>query len=175
MVPISDCLLTASKLRDLIVYMPHIGMFFWRVRRSNMAAGSMAGYLGKQGYWHIAIDRKQYKAHRLAWLYMTGEWPLQQIDHINGIPDDNRFCNLRCATACENQRNKRRLKNSTSGRSGVSWHKKSKMWRAYINAPNHISLGYYHNKYDAISARQDAELTYFGEFTSFHAVTEADR
>jgi hypothetical protein len=70
---------------------------------------------------YSALTGVLYREHRLAWLYMTGEWPTHEIDHINGDRVDNRFCNLREATASENRWNSRKRVNNTSGYKGVSW------------------------------------------------------
>ena len=123
--------LTAERLREVISYDPNTGEFIWIATLSNAAkAGTRPSYHSK-GYLCIKIDGKLYKAHRLAWLFMTGDFPPRLIDHINGIRDDNRFSNLREATKSENQQNlKRAQANNKSGFLGVyaSYGK----WRAAI-------------------------------------------
>lgn len=113
--------LTVERLRELLDYDPDTGLFTWRVRTSKcVTVGAIAGCLDK-GYLRIQIDRRLHLAHRLAWLYITGDWPPAQIDHINGIRDDNRIANLRAATRAENMHNRRKPhSNTTSGYLGVS-------------------------------------------------------
>ena len=101
--------LTVERLRELLSYDPATGKFLWRVGRQCMRAGAVAGATEVQGYRVIKIDGKIYKAHRLAWLYVTGEWPPEEIDHKNTDPQDNVWSNLRLATHSQNQANAKSL------------------------------------------------------------------
>jgi hypothetical protein len=85
--------LTAERLRELLNYDPDTGVFTWRVRPVHShRVGDIAGSVRTtRGYRLIGVAGRVYKAHRLAWLYMMGEWPKDQIDHINRDPSDNRF------------------------------------------------------------------------------------
>ncbi len=107
---------------EILDYDAESGAFRWRVNRAGGAkAGDVAGYVSKQGYRQIMIKGWPHRAHRLAFLIMTGEWPAQVIDHLNGIKDDNRFSNLRAVSNeinAQNQRNARQ--DSRSGILGVS-------------------------------------------------------
>jgi len=87
-----------------------------RLKQSGVKQGKISGSLSNEGYLVTSVDQKLYKCHRLAWLYMTGEWPQGQIDHINGIRSDNRFENLRDVAKqinLENQRKAQRRNKST--------------------------------------------------------------
>ena len=97
-------------------------------------------------------------AHRLAWLYVHGEWPAEEIDHLNRVRSDNRISNLRLATQAENKQNTSLRRDSTSGHKGVSWHKRDKKWVAEIklHGKKHY-LGYFNNINDAIAARKSEE------------------
>ena len=111
------------------------------------------------GYLHGTIHNVKYKAHRVIWLLHTGEWPPQQIDHINGIKDDNRIMNLRAVSKFENGRNQRMPWNNTSGTVGVKWHKGQEQWVAFIHSNNQrIILGNFDDKENAILARRKAEV-----------------
>jgi hypothetical protein len=101
-------LVSAARLRELLEYTPETGIFAWRVQRSRVRAGGVAGSPCADGYVGIKIDGVLYWAHRLAWLYVTGSWPVGQIDHINRVKHDNRWCNLRDVSAKENMANRSR-------------------------------------------------------------------
>lgn len=86
-------MLTQSRLKTILHYDPETGMFRWRVSNGAAKAGRLAGSLRPNGYLHIGVDCNRYYSHRLAWLYVYGVWPKDQLDHINGIPNDNRIAN----------------------------------------------------------------------------------
>lgn len=135
---------TQTLVHELLSYEPETGSFTWNIqRRGKKPADGFAGSVNKiSGYRVINIDRTEYKAHRLAWLYMTGKWPVEFIDHKNGDRSDNRWCNLREATHSQNMRNRGVLPTNTSGLKGVVWHKRQKKWCAQskLNGKN-IYLG----------------------------------
>lgn len=110
--------LTARHLRSLLRYDEATGEFTWI---SGQRAGMRAGYSVSTGYTKVNIEKVTYLAHRLAWLYMHGEWPKQHIDHLNGKGRDNRIANLRDVSQGINLQNKRAAQsNSTTGILGVS-------------------------------------------------------
>ena len=115
-------MITAARLRELIFYKPNSGVFRWRVTRGRAKAGVLAGWTNEQGYLLIRVNGILYQAQRLAWLYMTGQWPPSGfIDHLNTNPSDNRWANLRDATKLINQENRRRPGcNNKAGLLGVS-------------------------------------------------------
>ena len=128
-------ILSAGRLRVLLRYVLETGVFTWRVRRGPSAKiGAPAGYLHSSGYVYIGIGGRDYRAHRLAWLYVTGDWPADQIDHINGTRADNRFANLRELNQSLNMQNQRRPRSdNASGFLGVCWNKAHGLWRAQIH------------------------------------------
>jgi hypothetical protein len=125
--------ITANHLREILNYNPATGIFTWKVRNAKCVhIGDVAGCTEKRiGYITIGIDGNVYKAHRLAWLYMTNEWPNGLIDHINGQKADNRFFNLRVVDAGGNSENVRKPnKRNKSGFIGVIAYQGK--WRANI-------------------------------------------
>lgn len=121
--------LTQQELKENLHYDPLTGVFT-RIKvniKNQVKVGDIAGYLSKKGYVVIVINGKAYKAHRLAWLYQTGEMPNDMIDHENTIRCDNRFCNLRQATNRQNVQNQiKSSKNNKSEFLGVSLNKRGR-------------------------------------------------
>ena len=130
----SKSTLTAARLRELLHYDPDTGIFTWKICRTGRAvAGSIAGS-PSNGYIAICVDGCVYKAHRLAFMYVNGKLPEFEVDHINGVKNDNSYSNLRDCKHDTNAQNIRsaRVDNNSSGVLGVSWHKKNGKWRAQI-------------------------------------------
>lgn len=125
--------LTAGRLREVLSYDPESGEFRWKVRLSARSViGEIAGTTDERGYIRICIDRNIQRAHRLAWLYMHGAWPAQEIDHLDGDKQNNRIANLRDVARAVNQQNQRSAnRQSRSGLRGVKLHKTGK-WHARI-------------------------------------------
>lgn len=136
--------LTAAYLRTILDYDPEGGGFVWRASRRGTAAGTAAGNVMPHGYRRIGIDGRDYLEHRLAWLYVHGEWPGEEIDHVNLNPSDNRIANLRLATRGQNARNMPRLSNNRSGFKGVSYFKRTGRFLARVSVDREvIYLGYF--------------------------------
>lgn len=115
-------MLAHDRLIELLLYDPDSGVFMWRVSTSNrVKAGAKAGSIakGKWGYIRIRIDNKEYRGHHLAWLYVHGEFPNKQIDHINGVCGDNRILNLRLVSNAQNAYNSGLSKSNKTGYKGV--------------------------------------------------------
>lgn len=125
--------ITQEELMKRLHYNPNTGEFRWRYSvAKRIKPGDLAGRYNTQNYLDIAINQVRYKAHRLAWLYMTGDWPKNEIDHINCDPSDNRWCNLRLCDRYGNTRNVGLRKDNTSGFKGVSWNKKTQQWQSHV-------------------------------------------
>lgn len=161
-------MLTQSRLKELLNYDPDTGIFTRRVSASNrVKIGDRAGSVNGMGYRHIYVDGNLYLAHRLAWLYVYGGFPPSGIDHINAVKDDNRIVNLREATQSENNQNRAKQSNNTSGFRGVSWHATAKKWHARIGVGNklkHIGL------FDTPEAAHAAYLAAKAELHKFNPV-----
>jgi hypothetical protein len=157
--------LTALRLRELLDYDPDTGVFIRRVGVKGYSAGSVAGCVNKLGYVQVRIDGTMYYAHRLAYLYMTGEWPAEQIDHRDTVRTNNAWANLRAATSSQNKMNSRRRRDNSSGVKGVMFDKSRGMWRAEIeHRGRRLHLGRFSSKSDAAKARRAAEIKYHAEF-----------
>lgn len=122
-----------EELIRLLDYDQETGLFRWRVAKKGIAAGTVAGSKSWHGYSMIRLNKRMYMTHRLAWFYVHGAWPAHDLDHINGVRDDNRWVNLREATRAENLQNQRKPKaGSLSGFVGVYFHKRARKWAAEI-------------------------------------------
>ncbi|WP_395454812.1 HNH endonuclease signature motif containing protein [Azospirillum melinis] len=158
---------TQERVRELFNYDPETGIFTWRISRTgSIRVGQVAGTVRKvTGYVRIHVDGKFYYAHRLAWLYMTGEWPAEEIDHINRQGGDNRFANLRPASRAQNGGNTSIRRRNKSGVKGVSWYKRGRKWKAQImmNGKN-CSLGCFNTISEAAAAYAAAAELCYGEY-----------
>lgn len=158
----SKSILTQSRLRELFDYNSETGVFTRKQNKTRTdLVGKPAGWVMTKGHLSIEIDYRSYLAHRLAWLYMFGKWPTNQIDHINRMKADNRIANLRDVGQSENQHNSSRRKDNWSGLIGINWVPKSCSWRARIGVNGKdIHLGTFPNKEAASAAYQAAKLIY---------------
>jgi hypothetical protein len=155
--------LTQDVLKKNLHYDPASGIFTRLIESAhNSKAGSEAGCRDASGYCKICVAGTQYLAHRLAVMYMTGEFPPSQVDHINGCRHDNRWENLRPVSRSENQRNMKLKKNNTSGAAGVSWNKCVGKWESSIRVPRgpKKTLGYFEDFDSAVAARKQAEARF---------------
>ena len=163
-------MITQAELKEVLEYNPDTGVFI-RVKsnkyfNNRVKVGDVAGSKNNQRYISIKIKGKTYKAHRLAYLYMTGNFPKNDIDHINHIRDDNRWVNLRDATDLQNGSNRVKHKNNTSGYKGVCWSKLHKKWRARIKYMyKYIHLGLYNTPEEAAEAYKKKSIEIHGEFS----------
>jgi len=154
-------MITQKKLKKLLKYKKKKGIFIWKSRNGSKAKNSLAGSIDTNGYISIGILNEQYRAHRLAWLYVYGEFPKNHLDHINHDKLDNRISNLREVTNKTNHKNRTKNSNNTSGITGVSWNKLNKKWFAQIIIDKkNIYLGSFIEFHEAVNARKNAEVLY---------------
>jgi hypothetical protein len=129
-------MITQAEIKSILSYDEKTGDLTWlRQTGPRGTVGSIAGSIDAYGYRNVKINGHSYKAHRLVWLYHTGEFPGGELDHVNVSKLDNRIENLRVATRSENIQNTRMRADNTTGFRGVVWHKSSKRWvaRASVN------------------------------------------
>ena len=129
-------MITQEQLKELLDYNQDTGAFTWKANRGiRVKSGDKAGSLQKTGYIHLKLNSVAYLAHRIAWLYHYGYIP-KYIDHINRDRTDNRIENLRECSLSQNQWNRTKNKNNTSGTKGVSWNKKMNKWLVQFKVNN---------------------------------------
>lgn len=124
-------MLSLERVLGALSYNPETGVFSWRCASRNTKVGAEAGHIDDEGYRLIGLDGRVYRAHRLAWLVVHGQWPSKVIDHINGNRLDNRAANLRDVSISENHQNQANPK-CANPYLGVSWQESRKKWRADI-------------------------------------------
>ena len=152
-------MITQDEVKAVFIYNPETGDFHWRIKPSPRFPAGMKAGANVKGYIRIKYKDRLYGAHRLAWLYMTGEHPKHLIDHINGNGLDNSIANLREATSYENAQNIfKPQKNNSHGNLGISYMSKKKLWRARISVNGkRIYIGSYKSQKDAAQAYLDAK------------------
>ena len=158
---------TQEWLKQILNYDPETGLFVWKVGKGPVKdrIGTVAGcvhenHSGKK-YIRIHIDGKQYSAHRLAWLYMTGKYPEDQVDHEDGNGENNRFSNLCEATNASNAKNRRLRSDNPTGVAGVRFDKQRKRFVAFIKAEGKNKfIGRYKTLEEAAKARKEAQIKY---------------
>jgi hypothetical protein len=158
-------MLTQRQLKERLSYDPETGQFTWLIAPSNnVVAGSIAGSI-MEDYRSIRVYGTPYKAHRLAWLYMTGEWPTCQIDHKDRNGLNNKWENLRLSTFGQNRANSKVRCDSQSGVKGVRWYASANKWSAQIrHKGKNVNLGYFETLDEAHLAYIRAAQQAFGEF-----------
>lgn len=178
--------ITQEYLKEALIYNQDTGIFTWRLDRpdshfsdwrgrngwlKNISKDGVAGSPSRPSkrnplsYIIIGLGGKNHKAHRLAWLYIYGEWPSEDIDHVNLNTTDNRIDNLRLSVDKLNHRNRSKYRNNTSGIPGVSYYTRLSKWQAegqQIVDSKRIRhyLGVFHSFLDACAARKSWELKF---------------
>jgi len=158
-------MLSLELLKETLKYDPKTGQFTRLKFASHKGdIGRLAGSPEGRGYWAIRLPGGRYKAHRLAWFYMTGEWPDEQIDHINHDRRDNSWANLRKVTGSQNQENRKLLRKDGTF-VGVSLCKHSGSWRATIKkSGKQVHIGCFGTPVDAhrayVAAKKNIQTHY---------------
>lgn len=169
----------ADLLNKLLSYDPGSGALIWKNRTPDMFkagfhsaetscmrwntkhAGKPVRNKTNSGYVRVRIYERSFVGHRIAWKMMTGEDPLHEIDHINGVRDDNRWCNLRPVTHAENMRNTARRKETVTGFTGVHYSHRDNLYEAVINHDGaRHRLGWFKDLSRAVAARKAAEKAF---------------
>jgi hypothetical protein len=177
-------------LRELLRCDAENGLLYWAERRveffnatqsrsadhacaiwNNRFAGRQAFFARNKGGYHVGkILGRQYQAHRVIWALHHGCWPAQEIDHINRCASDNRIVNLREASHSQNMANRRmRVKQWSSGYTGVYWRESGRKWRAQIGINGRLKcLGHFECKFDAARAYDNAAREHYGDFATLN-------
>lgn len=164
-------MLTQSELKEVLHYDPETGYFTWlKTTNSRAVKGSIAGWnwdghYGRKGNVQITYNKQKYAAHRLVWLYVYGEWPENEIDHINRVRHDNRLCNLREATHSQNMANHAIRSTNKTGFKGVYFDKFCGKYRATCSVDGkRFYLGSFNTVEEAAIAYDEKAKELQGEF-----------
>ena len=150
-------MITQEYLKSILQYNENTGEFVWLMALKRMKIGNIAGSI-TNGYIYVSLNKKKYLAHRLAWFYIYGKWPLNCIDHINGIRDDNRINNLRDVTPRENSQN--RKEHRLGHLPGTTFNKQKNKWHSRYKLNNKsIHLGSFNTELEA----HNTYITYIKE------------
>jgi len=149
--------ITQKEAKERLEYNAETGVLTWKKKGHGVSVGNQAGGVRSDGYVCIKLDYRGYLAHRIIWLWVYGEFPDGEIDHINHNREDNRLENLRVVSTQGNAKNRSRAAINTSGVTGVSWNKKEKKWMSYIQRRR---LGSYVDFFEAVCIRKSAEKKY---------------
>lgn len=165
-------MITQEYLKSILEYNSESGNFYWRVQKaSKIKIGQIAGSKNFYGYIHIHIDQKKYPAHRLVWLYVYGKFPTHQIDHINHIKSDNRFCNLREATQSQNKMNTLPRIYQTKGVL-----KRKNRWETGIKKDGiRYHIGHFKTKLEAAAAYNKKALEFYGNFAHLNDLDKIEK
>ena len=148
-----------DQLKELLHYCPETGVFTRRTSCGRYRAGTTVGTKpsGTLKYVSIYVANQRFLAQRLAWLYVYGELPITDLDHINRVKTDNRIENLRQVTRSQNMQNVWLHKHNTSGHKGISWTARLKKWRVYVFLQRkQIHIGVFADFDDAVAAYRAA-------------------
>lgn len=153
---------TAERVRELFDYDPDEGVLIWVAPGKGRRVGDAVTCRDRGGYVCVKVDQVKLYAHRVIWLWMTGEWPESEVDHEDRVRHNNAWLNLRHATPKQQAENRKLYVNSTSGASGVRWHQGKDKWVAYISHLGaYVWLGAHDTLIDAVAARLRAERTLY--------------
>ena len=153
--------ITQKRLKEVLTYRKTTGKFLRNYNFYRFMKGSEAGSTHQRGYVHIGIDGEEYKAHRLAFLYVTGQWPKHGVDHKNGDKSDNKWNNLRDVSQVDNNKNAKKRKDNVSGCTGVHWCNTHERWKVQIgHGAKRKYIGSFIKLGDAIKARKKADKKY---------------
>lgn len=152
--------LTQERLKELLTYDPLTGVFCWRPRRGCKI--DKCGRIDKDGYLLIGVEGKGYRAHRLAFLYMTGEWPGPEVDHLNRVRNDNRWVNLKSSNRLENARNRGPDRKNPTGVKGVSISEGAFLVKLYWNRKH-----YYGGKFERLEEASEVANRFYEDPEKF--------
>jgi hypothetical protein len=157
--------ISLSYLKEQLSYNSETGEFWWRVARKGRNLMLPAGTISNWGYRVIMLDRQRYVASRLAWFYMTGEWPLFECDHIDRDQRNDRWANLREASRSENAMNTKTRSDNSSGQRGVCWDNQKLKWKVQISVKGAKRIQkHFVNFDDAVNFYKSKAQGLFGAF-----------
>lgn len=164
--------LTHQKLLEYLIYYPLLGLWEWRNPSiMNKRGRTTVGTISVHGYRIITINGTKYRSGRLAWFYMTGEWPQKEIDHEDRDKTNDKWYNLRDLSRSENALNRDLQSNNTSGVRGVRWDTERQKWNVQVKKDG---ISYFGGRYDsldeAVAVRDSVALELHGDFAELNTM-----
>lgn len=158
-------MITQERVKELFSYNVDTGEFYRKIDSGKRGKkGTLVG-TDRHGYLTVKINGKRHSLHRLAWLYIYGEFPSGDLDHKNGNPTDNRINNLRIATKSQNLANSIGQPSRRKASKGIHWRENIRKWVAQINKDNtRFYLGVFKHRAEAEEAYALAAKKLYGEF-----------
>lgn len=157
-----------ERLKEVFGYLEH-GALYYRIKMGHCLPGTIAGSVSGKGYRKVGIDGKRLQEHRVIFAIHHGYMP-DHVDHINGLKNDNRICNLRSATNAQNHWNTGLRSTNKSGVKGVHWNKQINKWVAACRANGRIHrVGSFADINDAASAIEAYRQRVHGDFAKHAA------
>lgn len=157
-------MLTQDDVKTVLSYDSETGIFRWLIPNRKIKVGDVAGHKQSKGYLAIWLHGQKYLLHRIAFIYMTGGFPKNQVDHINRNKLDNSWANLRDVSGSANLMNTPETwAHSSSGQKGVTWYPRYQAWQAQIKVKGIMKyIGRFTSYPEAVAARKRAEIRYHG-------------
>ena len=166
-------MISIERLREVLEYDSKTGIWTWLQSVNKKPISVVAGTISVHGYRIITFEGVKYRSGRLAWFYMTGEWPSEEIDHENRDKTDDRWCNLRVISRSENALNRDQQVNNTSGARGVHWDMDRAKWIVQVKKDGILHHGGRFDYLDeAIEARDALAQELHGDFAVLNSSME---
>jgi hypothetical protein len=155
-------MLTQEHLKVVMTYNPDTGHIY-----NNLRPNKALKAINSCGYITVRVFSKSYVAHRLAFLYMTGEFPAGEVDHINGLRSDNRWCNLRLASKSDNLCNAKAHSSNKLGIKGIHFNKLERKYKTQVRKQGYKTItGTFETLEEAIAFVQESRIKLHKEFTN---------
>jgi hypothetical protein len=162
--PRSSPPLTIERLKSFLEYDPETGDFRWLITDRKRRTGALAGTITNWGYRTIVIDYKAHRVNRLAYFYMTGQWPESVVDYVDHDTLNNRWENLRAATKAQNDANRKMMSHNSSGIKGVFWGVYQNRWMAQVMRDGKPYRREFRRRADAVRFVEAKRVELHGEF-----------
>lgn len=158
-------IISQAEVMSMLLYDSATGAFWWRSHGKGRRSYGEPGTVTNKGYRVIMIAGRRYLAHKLAWLFVTGDYPDFEIDHADGDPLNNAIHNLRRSTHSQNLANSKTRSDNFSGQRGVCWDKQKNKWKVQIGPASRRIQKHFDDLFEAVNFAKEKHREIFGEFS----------